>query len=62
VKLYIKEIRLKSKLTQTELANKAGISLRYLQNIEAGDKKPSIDVLCILAKRLKVSIHELIDD
>jgi transcriptional regulator with XRE-family HTH domain len=62
VKLNIKKVRENLKLTQVQLATKVGLSVRYFQSIENGERKPSIDVLSTIAKTLKISIHELIDD
>jgi transcriptional regulator with XRE-family HTH domain len=41
----IKEFRLRKNLTQEQLAERSGISHRYVAKIENENKKPSVDVL-----------------
>jgi transcriptional regulator with XRE-family HTH domain len=41
----LKRIRLEKGLSQTDLADKAGINSNYYSKIERSDLKPSIDVL-----------------
>lgn len=48
----IKTKRIDSGMTQEKLADKAGISPRYYQDLEAGHKKPSIETMFKLAKAL----------
>jgi len=62
VKINIRNIRKQLKMTQKDFSKKIDISLRYLQNIEKGDNKPSLDLLESISKKLKISIHDLIDD
>lgn len=62
MKILIKELRLKLGLSQSAFAKKANISLRYLQNLEAGDHLPSLTTLENIAKAFSVSIKDLIDD
>ena len=40
----LKEARKKACLTQQAIADKIGISLRYYQNIEAGDNNGSFEI------------------
>lgn len=56
----IKTYRIKSGLSQDKLASKADISTRYYQDIEAGNKQPSIDTLFKLAKALDVDFSVLL--
>ena len=61
----IKKYRNERGLTQTELANKIGKSLRMVQKYESDkDKKtsvePSLEVLREIAKALGIEIGELI--
>ena len=49
----IKIFRKKLKLTQLELSIQADIAEDYLQSIEVGRRKPSLDVLEKIAKALK---------
>ncbi len=46
-------------LTQEELSEKADISRRYLQQIEAGEMNPTINVASRLRVALKCSWDEL---
>ena len=55
----IKTLRETNKLTQEKLAGKAGISLRYLQNIEAGDRLPTLSVIEMIADALGISLSAL---
>lgn len=52
----IKDGRKASGLTQKEAAEKAGISLRYYQSIEAGQYWPTHEVLLKIAETLGKSI------
>lgn len=57
----IKELRLKKKLSQDELARKADVPYTTLTKIEVGViKKPSVFVVAKIAKALGVNIDELI--
>ena len=55
----IKIFRKKLKLTQLELSIQADIAEDYLQSIEVGRRKPSLDVLEKIAKALKIELYEL---
>ena len=61
MKIHIKKIRLNLGLTQEKFAEKVGISLRYLQNIEGWDSIPRLQKLAQIATTLNISIHDLID-
>ena len=52
--MNIREKREELGLSQTELAEKSGLTQRFLCDIEQGRSKPSIDVAIKLAKVLKV--------
>lgn len=55
----IKEARVKAKLTQEKLAQKAGISVFTLQKYESGDRKPKIESLQKIANALGIPITRL---
>lgn len=55
----IKYYRNKLNLTQQELADSAGISLRALSNYERGSRVPSMEVLIKIAKALDVPVKEI---
>ena len=56
----LKEIRMESNLTQTELSKKTGISQAAIAKWESKDRTPSMDCLIILAKFFKVSTDYLL--
>ena len=51
----IKRARQKSDMTMEELADRVGITTRYLYRIENEGKKPSYDVLYKLIRELSIS-------
>ena len=51
--------RMTAGLTQEKLAEKADISLRYVQQLEAGQRNPSIATLVRLRKALGCSYDDL---
>lgn len=53
-KLKIKEIRVEKKLTQTKLAELAGMSQGYLSELEANKKSPTLRQICKIADALNV--------
>lgn len=60
----LREAREAAKLSLDELATKAGISKTYLWELEkdqAGEKKPSADILMRIARALSVTIADLLD-
>jgi transcriptional regulator with XRE-family HTH domain len=57
----VKEIRAKIGLSQEQLADISGLSIRTIQRIENGEAEPRGDTLRRLAKALQVTTDELID-
>lgn len=57
----IKEIRKRRRLSQEQLAERAGISSQYVSNIERGKENPTLDLLFSLANALKVPLGEMCD-
>jgi transcriptional regulator with XRE-family HTH domain len=55
----IKSFRTHREWSQADLAEKAGISIPFLSDIERGNKWPYPDTLSKLAKALKVDVYEL---
>ena len=53
-------LRDQKKMTQEVLAERADISHRYLQSLEAGQKQPSINVVAQLRLALRCSWDELL--
>lgn len=62
MKFLLKELRIKQDLTQKEFAKKINISLRYLNNLEKGDRTPSFSLIEQIANIFKISVKDLIDD
>ena len=58
----LKAIRKKMKLTQTEMAERIGISRSYLADIEHNRKNISLAVVLRIAKGLNISVNKLIND
>ncbi|MBU2019066.1 MAG: helix-turn-helix transcriptional regulator [Bacteroidetes bacterium] len=54
------ELRKEKKLSQNDLAQKAGIHANILGRYERGEAKPSIDVAMKLAEALEVSLDFLV--
>lgn len=55
----VHRLRMTADLTQEELAEKADISRRYLQQIEAGEMNPTINIASRLGKALRCSWNRL---
>jgi len=55
----IKSLRQGKGLTQETLAEKIGISSKYLSSIERGKENPTLDTLIQLANALKVELFEI---
>ena len=55
----IKIFRARRGLSQADLAEKAGISIPFLSNIERGIKYPQPDMLAKIANSLGVMVNEL---
>ena len=56
----LQSLRHRTKLTQEKLAEKAGISPRYVQELEIGTRVPSLKVLEALRKALVCTWDELL--
>jgi transcriptional regulator with XRE-family HTH domain len=59
----IKELRTSAGMSQQELANKAGLSLRSIQNYESNQRYPKdVAILNKLCKALNTTIEELMKE
>ena len=56
----LKKARLKRGLTQSELADKSGISTNYYARVERAEVSPSLDIFERLIKALKVTSSEIL--
>ena len=56
----VREVRKSQKLTQEELADKAGMHFTYIGQIERGKRNPSIKNVYRIAKALKVHSSKLL--
>lgn len=57
----IKRLRTKQRLTQAQLAERAGVSQPYLSQLEAGQKRePAVRIIHRIAKVLGVRIEDLL--
>lgn len=54
----LKKLRIEYGLSQEELSEKSGLSLRTIQRIENGESKPREDTLNLLAKALEISTEK----
>jgi len=59
VGVYIRDQRLKAKLSLHGVSSLAGASIPYLSQIERGLRKPSADILYAIAKALRISAGTL---
>lgn len=57
----LKELRKSKKMTQQELAEKAGLHLTYVGHLELGRYHPTVYVMWKVAKALNVTMDELIN-
>lgn len=58
----IKEQRAKYKMSQEELANKAGVSIQHISNVENSRTKISLEKLVEVANALHVTVDYLLCD
>ena len=56
----IHNYRIIQEMTQEQLSEDAGISPGYLSKIEKGNKKPSLEVLLMIAYCLGISLDDLV--
>jgi len=54
----VKELRVKERMSQEELANKAGTTRQTIIRIEKGEK-PSFDVAMSISKVFNISVNDI---
>ena len=57
----LRALRTARSLTLTDLADSTGISLSTLSRLEAGQRKPTLELLLPLARAFQVALDELVD-
>lgn len=58
----LKRKRLHAGLSQTRLAEKAGVSLRYVAALEAGSYQPTITVMLAVAQAVGLTLAEMVEN
>jgi transcriptional regulator with XRE-family HTH domain len=58
--LRIKQVRLKQKITQSELASKCDVDIRTIQRIEKGKNNFSIKILFAISEVLEIEPFEML--
>lgn len=56
---HLRELRLKRKMTQTDLAEGAGLTVAYISNMENGFAVPSVTTILRLAVALGLKVTTL---
>ncbi len=57
----IQELRKKNNLTQSELAEKIGLSTNFIGMVERGERNTSIDKIFKLAKAFNISLAQFFE-
>ncbi len=57
----LRQLRLEREATLSDLAEETGISLSTLSRLEAGQRKPTLELLLPLARAHRVALDELVD-
>ncbi len=55
----LRELRRAHRITQEQLAERAGLSYKFVGEIERGQANPTIDTMYQLSRALRIDIHEL---
>lgn len=58
----VKILRLRSRLSQEDFADQAGIDSSYLGKVERGERNPSLGVMARIAKAFGMSLAELLSE
>lgn len=56
----VKELRLRSRLSQEDFADRAGVDSSYLGKVERGERNPSLGVVARIAKAFDMTLAELL--
>ena len=55
----VKTLRLRSRLSQEDFADQAGVDSSYLGKVERGERNPSLGVIARIAKAFNMTLAEL---
>jgi transcriptional regulator with XRE-family HTH domain len=58
--MKLRKIRKARKLTQGQLAERAGVTREYIARLEAGRYDPTLSTIEKLAKALRVKVNDLV--
>ena len=60
--LAVRDRRTAARITQEELAERAGLHPTYVSMVERGVRNPTLDTAARIAKALKVGLPQLIEE
>src|SRR5437660_8861269 len=55
----VRELRIAFRVTQEQLAERSGLSYKFIGEIERGKANPTVDTMAALARAFKIELHEL---
>ena len=58
----IQETRHRRGMTQSELAQKLGMTPKYISNLECGEKKPTLETFVAISNALQIDANTLLVD
>jgi len=61
MKLKLRELRRQKRMSQQKLSMKSGVAKGYISQIEKGQYKPTIDIICKLCNALGCTPNDLLD-
>ncbi len=61
MKYFVAEARIRKRMTIRELSRRSGVAKSHIQRIEAGQAKPSLEVMCQLAEALDEPLTALFE-
>ena len=56
----VRQRRAELNMSQENLAHRSGLNRSYIGSLEAGQRNPSLETICRLAKALKVDAADLV--
>jgi transcriptional regulator with XRE-family HTH domain len=58
----LRSARMRADLTQVEVANRAGVTRRYIQSVENGKQEMSLSTLFVIAEAIGISPSYLVSE